>query len=427
MATTVGNREPEPRSGVVGRMSPRSAAPIAWSVCALSLALAALGLLLLNLNLSQPEPHIFDTWLDNTLNAVFFSTVGALIASRRPENPVGWLLCLFGLSESTLHFSAEYAIYALLTQPNSLPAGEAMVWTTSWMLPIIIGLSVFYVLLFPTGRLPSERWRWLAWLTVAFILVGAISGAFSSGPVDGLGPIRNPLGIEGFSNVYKAVMYTMPPVLLVAATLSVFMRLRSATGIERQQIKWFAYAAAATVVGLILAYVIPEVIDTPLWFERAGYAIFIALIPAMPISIGIAILRYRLYDIDVLINRTLVYGSLTVTLVALYFGGIVVLQRLFVILTGEGSTLAVVASTLLIAALFNPLRGRIQSFIDKRFYRRKYDARKTLDAFSVKLRDETDLEAVNYDLVGVVAETLQPAHVGLWLRPETAPQRQRAG
>jgi hypothetical protein len=147
----------------------------------------------------------------------------------------------------------------------------------------------------------------------------------------------------------------------------------------------------------------------------------------VPLSITIAVLRSHLFDIDVLINRTLVYGSLTVTLVALYFGGIVVLQRLFVILTGEGSTLAVVASTLLIAALFNPLRGRIQSFIDKRFYRRKYDARKTLDAFSVKLRDETDLEAVNYDLVGVVAETLQPAHVGLWLRPETAPQRQRAG
>jgi hypothetical protein len=425
MATTVGNREPEPRSGVVGRMSPRSAALIAWSVCALSVALVALGLLLLNLNLSQPEPHIFNTWLDNTLNAVFFSSVGALIASRRPENPVGWLLCLFGLSESIQHFGAEYAIYSLLAQPNSLPADEAMAWMTSWMLPIIIGLSVIYVLLFPTGRLPSERWRWLAWLTVAFILVGVISGAFSSGPVDGLGPIRNPLGIEGFSNVYKAVMYTMPAVLLVAATLSVFLRLSNATGIERQQIKWFAYAAAATVMGLILAYVIPEVIDTPLWFERAGYAILIALIPAMPISIGIAILRYRLYDIDVIINRTLVYGSLTAVLALVYFGGVAASQEIFRTLTSQEQQpqLAVVVSTLVIAALFNPLRQRIQSFIDRRFYRRKYNARKTLEAFSAKLRDETDLDALSGTLVGVVKETMQPAYASLWLRSDTVAKK----
>jgi hypothetical protein len=263
----------------------------------------------------------------------------------------------------------------------------------------------------------------LAWLTAAFVLVGVISGAFSSGPVDGLGPIRNPLGIEGFSNVYTAVLTTTAPVLLVAAAASLFLRLRRARGVERQQIKWFAYAAAATVFGLVLAYVIPAVIDTPLWFERAGYAILLSLIPAMPISIGIAILRYRLYDIDLLINRTLVYGSLTATLVALYFGGIILLQRFFVILTGQQSTLAVVVSTLLIAALFNPLRRRIQSFIDRRFYRNKYDAAKTLDAFSAKLRDETNLNALSDDLVGVVQETMQPAHLSLWLRPDAAPRR----
>jgi hypothetical protein len=141
---------------------------------------------------------------------------------------------------------------------------------------------------------------------------------------------------------------------------------------------------------------------------------------AVPIAVGLAVLKYRLYEIDILINRTLVYGSLTVTLVALYFGGIVVLQRMFVTLTGQESTLAVVASTLLIAALFTPLRRRIQSFIDRSFYRKKYDARKTLETFSLKLRDETDLEALNNDLVGVVRETMQPAHVSLWLRPETA-------
>jgi uncharacterized membrane protein YhdT len=400
-------------------MSRRAAARLAWSLCALSLALTALSLLLLNLNLSHPNTHIYAPWLDNTLTAVFYPTVGALVASRRPVNPVGWLLCLFGLVISISHFSAEYAIYALLAQPDSLPAGEALAWIVSWLLPIINGLTVFYILLFPTGRLPSRRWRWLAWLTVAFVLVGVILSAFSSGGLMGvLGPIRNPLGIEGFTNVYKAVLLTMAPLLSVAAALSLFVRLHRAIGVERQQIKWFAYAAAATVIGIILAYIIPGVIDTPLWFERAGFALNIAFIPAIPIAIGIAILRYRLYEIDTLINRTLVYGSLTATLVALYFGGIVVLQRVFVVFTGQESTLAVVASTLLIAALFNPLRRRIQSFIDRRFYRSKYDARKTLQTFSARLRDETDLDALSDDLVGVVRDTMEPEHLSLWLRPD---------
>jgi hypothetical protein len=168
------------------------------------------------------------------------------------------------------------------------------------------------------------------------------------------------------------------------------------------------------------------VIDTPLWFERAGVALNVATIPAIPVAIGIAILRYRLYDIDLLINRTLVYGSLTATLVAIYFGGIVVLQRVFVALTGERSTLAVVASTLAIAALFNPLRRRVQGFVDRRFYRSKYDAAKTLEALSAKVRDETNLAALSDDLVGVVRETMQPAHVSLWLRSEAASKDQQA-
>jgi uncharacterized membrane protein YhdT len=409
-------------------MSIRAATHLAWALCALSLALTALSLLLLVLNLSHPNTHIYEPWLDNTVNTVFFSTVGALVASRRPENPVGWLLCLYGLVITISHFSVQYAIYALLAQPNSLPAGEALVWIVSWILPIIIGLFVFYILLFPNGRLPSRRWRPVAWLTVAFILVGVISSAFSPGALLGvLGPIENPLGIEGFSNVYyKAVLYIMSTVLQVAVALSVFMRLRRAVGVERQQIKWFAYAAAAYLSASTLAYGIPGVIDTPLWFERVGFALNIVFIPAIPIAIGIAILRYRLYDIDILINRTLVYGSLTAMLVILYFGGIVVLQRMFVLLTGEQSTLAVVASTLLIAALFTPLRQRIQSFIDRRFYRRKYDARKTLEVFSTKLKNETDLQALNNDLVGVVRETMQPAHVSLWLRPDTAPKGKEA-
>jgi uncharacterized membrane protein YhdT len=401
-------------------MSRHTSVRLAWALCALSLALTALSLLLFILNLSYPNTHLYEPWLDNTLTAVFYPTVGAIVASRRPENPVGWLLCLYGLVISISYFCAEYAIYALLAEPNSLPAAEVLVWIVSWMLSIIVGLPALLYLLFPTGRLPSRRWRWVAWLIAALVLAGVITSAFSSGALMGvLGPIRNPLGIEGFTGVYKALLYFISPVALSAVVLSVFMRLRRAAGVERQQIKWFAYAAAASVMATSLAYLVPGVIDTPLWFERMGFALNIAFIPAIPIAIGIAILRYRLYDIDRIINRTLVYGALSATLVALYFGGIVMLQRVFVLLTGQQSTLAVVASTLLIAALFTPLRRLIQGFIDRRFYRSKYDARKTLEAFSAQLRNETDLEALSDDLVGVVRETMQPAHVSLWLRPET--------
>src|SRR5215204_1854922 len=229
----------------VGGMSTRTASQLAWVLCALSLALTPLSLLLLILNLSYPNTHLYEPWLDNTLSAVFYPSVGAIVASRRPENPVGWLLCLYGLVTSIGYFCAEYAIYALLAEPNSLPAGEAMAWFVSWVLPILTGLQVFYILLFPTGRLPSRRWRWLGWLTVIYVVVGVILAAFSSGALLGiLGPIHNPLGIEGFSNIYyKAVLFTMTSLLTLAAALAVFIRLRRAIGVERQQIKWFAYAA----------------------------------------------------------------------------------------------------------------------------------------------------------------------------------------
>jgi hypothetical protein len=261
-------------------------------------------------------------------------------------------------------------------------------------------------------------------------VVGATLGAFSSGALLGiLGPIQNPLGIEGFSNIYyKAVLFTMVSLLPLAAFLAVFIRLRRAVGVERQQIKWFAYAAVATVSAGTLAYLIPIVVDTPLWFERMGFALNIAFIPGIPIAIGIAILRYRLYDIDLLINRTLVYGSLTLMLALVYFGGVTATQAVFAALTGqeEQPQLTIVVSTLVIAALFTPLRRRIQAFIDRRFYRRKYDARKTLEAFSAQLRDETDLNALSDDLVGVVRETMQPAHVSLWLRPYTTSESEQA-
>jgi hypothetical protein len=396
----------------------RTVSWLAWSLWALSVGLAALSLLLLVLNLSHPDAHVYDYWLENTLSAVLFSTVGAIVASRRAENPVGWLFCLLGLAFSIGHFSSQYAIYAQLAQPDLLPAGQALAWISSWILPPIIGLQVFSFLLFPTGRLPSRRWMWLAWLTVASAVVGTIFSAFSSGANAGLGPVQNPLGIEGFSNVYDAVL-TLLTLLTVPAALSPFERLRRAGAVERQQIKWFAYAAAATVSGLVLAYMIPNSIDTPRWFEWAGYALLIATTPAIPVSIGIAILRYRLYDIDIIINRTLVYGSLTVTLALVYFGSVTAGQALLELLTGQGRLpqLAVVVSTLVVAALFNPLRRRIQNVIDRRFYRRKYDAAKTLEDFGAALRDATDLDGLTEEVTGVIRETVQPAHVSFWVAP----------
>ena len=214
-------------------------------------------------------------------------------------------------------------------------------------------------------------------------------------------------------------------ILIAGAVASLLVRRLYARGVERQQTKWFTYTSAVAASGAILQYIISEPLEL-MWLGWAGHALVLIGLAGMPISMGIAILRYRLYEIDIIINRTLVYGSLTATLVVIYFGLIVLLQRLFVLLTGEQSTLAVVASTLLIAALFTPLRRRIQSFIDRRFYRRKYDARKTLEAFSTKLRDETDLDAVSDDLEGVVRETMQPAHISLWLRIETAPKGEQA-
>ena len=244
-------------------------------------------------------------------------------------------------------------------------------------------------------------------------MVGIVLTAFSPGPILEL-PIRNPLGIEGLPNVYRtaeAFMYT----LVVVGASSMLLRLRRAGWMERQQIKWFAYATVVAISGIILKNTVFLMVGET-WVWWAGLVLTVVGLAGNPIGMGLAILRYRLYNIDTLINRTLVYGSLTAMLLAVYLGGIVMLQRVFVSLTGERSTLAVVASTLLIAALFTPLRGRVQWFIDRRFYRRRYDARKTLEAFSAQLREETDLDALSGDLVGVVRETMQPAHVSVWLR-----------
>jgi hypothetical protein len=416
----------------VGRISRRAASWLAWSVCALSLALTALSFLLIALSLPQNAPISF-YWLEPAVIAVGYSIIGAVIASRLPNHPVGWLCCAIGFMGANQDFSGEYAVYALLVQPHPLPGARAMLWLSLWAWIIMFGLIVYLLLLFPTGRLPSRRWRLFAWLSAALTLVAAILVPISPDAVlDVLGAsgngrltLPNPIGVEALPNLYRPVQASVLALGLVAAA-SVVVSRRNARGVERQQIKWLLYAGAIWFVGNILRTLVFSLLVEARWGVWVGYLLVGVGGLGGPIAIGIAILRYRLYDIDVLINRTLVYGTLTATLIALYFGGIVVLQRVFVLLTGQQSTLAVVASTLAIAALFVPLRRRVQGFVDRSFYRKKYDARKTLETFSLKLRDETDLESLNNDLVGVVRETMQPAHVSVWLRPETAPKGEQA-
>jgi hypothetical protein len=408
-------------------MSARVAAWLAWSLCALCVALAVAGLILALLN-GLTLGEIFLAWSGPSVatlltQIVSFSVVGALIASHRPENSIGWLFLAAALFYGIQIAGEEYAVYALLTNPGSLPLGAELAWLTDWIWALGFGvILVFLPLLFPDGHPPSRRWRGVGWL--GGLSIGMICVLTSIV----LWPERGPtlLQLGGYAGEVEAwrsavsdwVLRLGGPMLLVAglgAVISLVVRFRRARGDERQQIKWFASAAALTVVWIIVfeqsTRGLPEAI-----VALSG----LLVIASIPVATGIAILRYRLYDIDRIINRTLVYGVLTVMLVALYFGVIVLLQSLFIAFTGHQSTLAVVASTLLIAALFNPLRRRIQGFIDRRFYRRKYDARKTLEAFSATLREETDLGALSENLVGIARETMQPAHVSLWLRPDKA-------
>ena len=404
-------------------MSARVAAWLAWSLCALCVALAVASLILALLNGRTLGEILIGPGIGTfAILTVSFSVVGALIASHRPENSIGWIFLAVGFFYGLLSAGDEYAIYALLTNPGSLPLGAAASWLGQWVWAPGLGLVlVFLPLLFPDGHPPSYRWRPVAWLGGLSIGLAVVSSMILLWPERGPALVT---GDESPSHVVDVILLFALPLMLLAglgAVISLLVRFRRARGDERQQIKWFASAAALTFVWILVSEVFEELIsieggvpEAILAFTSASASL---VIPSIPIATGIAILRYRLYDIDILINRTLVYGSLTAMLVSLYFVGIVVLQRVFVLLTGEQSTLAVVASTLSIAALFNPLRRRIQSFIDRRFYRRKYDARKTLEAFSAKLRNETNLDALSDDLTSVVRETMQPAHVSLWLRP----------
>jgi hypothetical protein len=404
--------------------SGRRAAWLAWTLWALIVAGICLGFLLWPVSEVALVPLVLST-------AVPFATVGAFVGSRRPHNPVGWLFVAFGASAAIRFTGSQYATYALLTHPGSLPGGDFIASFAVHLWHPGLGFLVFSFLLFPDGRLPSPRWRIVAWVSAISCLSALISGMLEyeflyeyTWP-ENMSFVK-PLFTGSVAEVAATAFWYSSMVILAMLFVSggsLVLRLRRSVGEERQQLKWVVYAVA------LLAFAVPSTILVIIVVQSLeSVRVFFALLfPLIPISVGMAILRYRLYDIDLIINRTLVYGSLTATLVVLYFVGIVVLQRLFLALTAQESQLAIVASTLAVAALFNPLRRRIQSFIDRRFYRSKYDAGKTLEAFSAKLRDETDLDALSDDLVGMVKETMQPAHVGLWLRPERMSERGRGG
>jgi hypothetical protein len=361
-----------------------------------------------------------------------YPTVGAFLVSHLPKNPVGWILCGMGLFFEIDAFAAAYADYALFARPGSVPGGILMLWVNASLGQWVFPSAVLLVLLFPHGRLLSRGWWAVVWMAVAGGALWALwwaTGAQLSRPTSSpwwitnyFYPfIDNPFGIGGgLRDTVEALgRLGMVAVLVsgLASVFSVFLRLDSARGDERQQMKWFTYAAATLMGDFFLVVPAAHEIAGP----GAAFVFIMIGLLGIPVAVGVAILKYRLYDIDHIINRTLVYGSLTALLVLVYLGGVAITQAIFRTLAVQEQQpqLVIVASILVIAALFNPLRRRIQSFIDRRFYRRKYDARKTLGTFSATLRDETALDALSNDLVLVVRETMQPAHVSLWLRPDT--------
>ena len=349
-----------------------------------------------------------------------FAVVGALLVAKRPSNFIGWILSAASLVV-VVAAGETYAAYVMTTNGRPDWLAVAGVWANSWYWFMFIALAfIFLPLYFPDGRLPSRRWLPVAGISGLGALIMVVLGMLGDtlrGQNVGY-RIENPIGIEGLAPVEQLPLFGVLSVPLVigcvGAVASVVVRFRRSHGVERQQMKWFLYAAVPIVTFPVTDY-LPGIISD---------LVFGWILIGLPAAIGVAVLRYRLYDIDVVINRTLVYGSLTVSLALVYVGSVVALRGLVFGFTGQSSQLVIVASTLTIAALFSPLRRRIQDFVDRRFYRKKYDAARTLAGFSATLRDETDLDALGDRLVGVARDTMQPAHASLWLR-ETASYESR--
>jgi hypothetical protein len=428
-------QEPE-----AGRVNTRAYSYLAWSLAGLSGAMFVAGAILavLSLYVTAPGEQAQNDWgtggaIANILILapfLAFTVVGALIAARRPENPIGWICLVAGLFWTLIVLDDQYIAYGLATSGVVLLPPAVALGQWAWVPPVGL-LSIYLILFFPDGKLPSRRWRPLAWFSGAVLILVSMAIALVPGPLPGLGGVRNPFGLEGYPWIAGAsnVIPALVPLCALASALSLVLRYRRSGSVEREQIKWIAFAGS--LVGLMsLITVFSGLVFAPLFLDATGKQplwlgvlqdVELLSFAGIPVAVGFAVLKYRLYDIDFIINRALVYGPLTVTLALVYVGGVVGLQALLRGLSGQESTLAVVASTLMIAALFRPLRRRVQGLVDRRFYRRKYDAAKTLAAFSARLREATDLDALSDDVVGVTRRTVQPAHVSLWLRPDPKP------
>jgi hypothetical protein len=394
-------------------VSHETASRVAWSLCGLTLAVIACAIMLDILNRTDGQDAFFVVALVSCV------AVGGLVASRRPRNPIGWFFIASAACFALQSFALQYAFYGLRTDPGSLPVAEAMAWVQTWIwAPGVMLLLSFLPLYFPEGRLVSRRWRWVVGSSLLVSAALTIQSALLPGDSRGSGLV-NPLGVEALEPLLELsdpLLFAPYFAVLFASAASIVVRFRRSSGEERQQIKWLAYTVSVMPVWFLVN---PVIVDDPLLVGAIDALLFAGL----PVATGVAILRYRLYEIDRIINRTLVYGALTVALASIYVGGVVLLETLFRALAGQGSQLSIVASTLVIAALFGPLRRRIQGLIDRRFYRGRYDAARTLAEFNTRLRDATDLGNLSEDLIRVVRETMQPEHVSLWLRAPTVDRR----
>jgi hypothetical protein len=372
------------------------------------LALSAAAAAALVVLTTMTEPSELPTKSAVVLLIVAFATVGALVASHRPDNSIGWIFCVGAPFWVLGELALQYAVYAEFDAPGA--PGEAwMTWVGGWARGMGWFLIVpLLLLLFPNGKLPSARWRPALWAAAGFLALFTVAALLSPVSVDTrLESVRHPLGLDlEVAESVAVVSFVLAPVLLALSGAAVIARFRRSSGDERQQLKWFVYAVGIAVVlfaaGMTLALVGAAAPSPALW---------ILPLLGLPVATGIAILKHRLYDIDVIVNRTLVYGALSAILAGTYALVVTVVSSF-----ARGSELTVAAATLAVAGAFQPLRRRVQAFIDRRFYRRKYDAARTLEAFATRLRDEVDIDRLTGHLVAVVGETVHPSHISLWLR-----------
>ena len=371
------------------------------------------GLILLAVTWSDPVPEQWGFRGFLFLFALSYGSVGTLLALRKPGNVLSWVLLVSGLEAAIQMLAQEYATYGILGRASPLPGAVAAGWIESWIWLLGVTTIVTYsLLLFPTGSFVSPRWRVVGWIAAANLMMGIAGLAFAAGPLNNAPFIDNPFPVLGEeARSLFVASYVGLGLLATAAAASLVIRYRRARGVERQQLKWLVLAGVLIAIALFTT-VIGQLFDPA---SKPPQVLFIVVLASMPIAIGLAVLRYRLYDIDVLINRAIVYAATTASIGAAFFAGIVVLQAALRPFTG-GSEIAVAASTLFCFALFQPVRGRIQAGIDRRFYRSRVDAGRILDAFGARLSDEVDLDSVRVHLLGAVDQTMSPAHASVWLR-----------